>query len=74
MLPSFRTPVQVSRKEEIMVQSFVLFPVGEPIDPITVEAIKDGLQKSSVNKPMIQALENNRATTNPILGYRIVET
>ena len=68
MPPSFKTPVQTSRKEEVMVQSFVLFPVeGEPIDPITVEEIKEGLKESSVYKTLIQALENN--TEPPTIPY-----
>ena len=51
-----------------MVQSFVLFPVeGEPINPITVDAIRKGLKESSVYKTLIQALENN--TEPPTIPY-----
>ena len=60
MPPSFKTPVQTSRKEKMMVHSFVLFPVeGKPIDPITIEAIKEGLKESSEYKALIQAREND---------------
>ena len=60
MPPSFRTPIQKSEAEELLIQSFVLFPLeGEPADPITTEDIMKGLQASDVYRPLIKALESN---------------
>ena len=60
MPPSFRTPVQKSKVEERLLQSFVLFPLeGEPADPITTEDIMKGLQASDIYRPLINALESN---------------
>ena len=72
MPPTFSTPLQPSKEEKKLLHSFVLFPVdGEPIDPITVEAIKEGLQQSEDYKGIIEAMENKTATpTIPHLDTR----
>ena len=68
MPPSFSNSIQPSRKEEKLLHSFVLFPVeGEPIDPITIEAIEEGLNQSEEYKEVIQALKENK--TPPQLAY-----
>ena len=72
MPPTFSNPLQPSKKEMKLLHSFVLFPVdGEPIDPITVEAIKEGLEQSEEYKGIIEAMQNKTDTpTIPHLDTR----
>ena len=63
MPPTFNTLVPASKEEKKMLHSFVLFPIeGEPIDPITVEAIKAGLEESEEYRGIITALESKTET------------
>ena len=68
MPPTFKTPLKPSEEERKMLHSFVLFPIeGEPIDPLTMEAIKEGLEKSESYRKLLKAVKEG--TTPPAVPH-----